>query len=211
MIILIDGYNLLNHVFPGKKHALDRHRVVLIKQLGLYLARKPSITEIIVVFDGGVFGHAVRTVKHGVVIIESGIKCSADDWIISFASRSKGKELLVITLDRALREQVRRLGADWMSVYDFHTLMVSVVMEAVEVLGAPLSGDLTVYEHEDDGGWASEDASGINKQALALLMEQGSLGALQKKDDKEQVSRKGKGYTPSKLEKQIAAKIKKLK
>ncbi len=207
MIILIDGYNLLNHIFPGKKNALDKHRQVLIKQLGIYKRHKTEIKEMMLVFDGGSSTHAHRIVKEGVVIIEAGIKSSADDWIIQFAERNKGKEILLITLDRRLREAVEPFGADWLSVFDFYNLMQSVIINAMgERVASSVAGDITVYQREAD----DEDEVLINKQTLNLLMEQASVTIRDKIEDKNSASRRGKSYTPSKMEKQIAAKIKKL-
>ncbi|MBM3893829.1 NYN domain-containing protein [Candidatus Dependentiae bacterium] len=206
MIILIDAYNLLNHIFPGKKNALDKHRQVLIKQLGIYKYQKSGIRDIILVFDGGSSTHAHRVVKDGVVIIEVGIKSSADDWIIGFVERNKGKEILLITLDRRLREAVERLGGDWLSVFDFYNLMQSVISTMGESAASTVASDMVVYQRETE----NEDEALINKQALDLLMEQASVTIGDKIEDKKSVSRRGKSYTPSKMEKQIAAKIKKL-
>ena len=208
MIILIDGYNLLNHVFPGKRHVIDKHKQLLIKHLGLYKHHKPSIKEIILVFDGGISNHASRMVKEGVVIIESGVKNTADDWLIAFVARNRGREILLITLDRALREQIERLGASWLSVFDFHHLMLALLAEATSVRGDAMVSDVVVYERDED--CPDGDGFGINKQALDMLMEQASLDVQAKREDQQRALRKGKSYTPSKLEKQIAAKIKKL-
>ncbi len=208
MIILIDGYNLLNHVFPGKRHIIDQHKQLLIKHLGLYKYHKPSIKEIILVFDGGVSNHASRMVKEGVVIVESGVKHTADDWLIAFVARNKGREILLITLDRALREHIERLGANWLSVFDFHHLMLGLLVEVTSVSGQAIASNVVVYERDEDG--ADGHGFGMNKHALDMLMEQASLDVQAKAEDQQRGLRKGKSYTPSKLEKQIAAKIKKL-
>jgi predicted RNA-binding protein with PIN domain len=206
MIILIDGYNLLNHIFPGKKHALDKHKELLIKHLGLYKYQKPAVSDIMLVFDGGIFGHASRMVKEGIVILESGTKSTADDWIIAFAERHRGKEILLVTLDRALRQRVEQLGADWLSVFDFYNLMQSVIANIDDETACEISGDIVVYHREAD----EADIEIINKHVLDTLMEQASVIVQNKIEDKNTMNRRGKSYTPSKMEKQIAAKIKKL-
>ncbi len=208
MIILIDGYNLLHHIFPGKKHALDKHKQLLIKHLGLYKHCKTSINEVILVFDGGLSNHAMRTVKEGIVILEAGTKSSADDWIIGFSMRNKGKEILLVTLDRALRESVEKLGADWLSVFDFYKLMQSVIAGMDNQQVVAIESDIIVYKHDSLGD--DMESLGINKHVLDMLMEQASVAIQNKLDRDTSVVRKGKGYTPSKIEKRIAAKIKKL-
>ena len=117
MIVIIDGYNLLKQIFPGVKHTLDKQRTAFIQQLAYYKSKKPQISEIIVVFDAGPSNHATRTVKSGIVVIFSGVKSSADNWILHFVERNKGKELLVVTLDRALKEACHTFHADTLDVY----------------------------------------------------------------------------------------------
>ncbi len=123
MIIIIDGYNLLKQIFPGAKRTLDKQRTAFIQQLAYYKSKKPQISEIIVVFDAGPSTHATREIKSGVVVVYSGVKSSADAWILLFVERNKGKELLVVTLDRALREACHTFHADTLDVYEFYKML----------------------------------------------------------------------------------------
>ena len=40
MIVVIDGYNLLKQIFPGKKDTLAKQRDFFIKQLSHYKSKK---------------------------------------------------------------------------------------------------------------------------------------------------------------------------
>lgn len=211
MIVVIDGYNLLKQLYPNKKDILDRQKDLFVRHLALYRHKKAAtITQLIVVFDAGPSTHATRTVKSEVVVMHSGTRSSADDWIIDYVGRNRGKEILVITLDRALRTTVTKLGGDWMSIFDFYTLMQSVLMDEVAAsLPTITSDDIEKYDpYELDLDQAQRELPGT---ALDLLMEQASRQLEFKQDDlKPNVKRKSSAHTPSKTERRIATKIKKL-
>lgn len=217
MIVVIDGYNLLKQIFPGLKKNLDKQRAYFVQQLAYYQKKKAyQISQIILVFDAGASTHAQRSVQSGIVIVFSGTRSSADDWILDFVERNQGKELLVVTLDKKLRESCQRMGADWLNVYDFYTIMQQhLLVEASKLLESheELSdGQLEKYNHNDD----DLEVKNIDKKALDLLMEQASLGAGYAYDnaiDKSDVDadKKSKSYTLSKKEKRAEAKLKKLK
>jgi predicted RNA-binding protein with PIN domain len=212
MIVVIDGYNLLKQIFPGVKGSLEKQRSLFIQQLAHYQAKKAKeISELVVVFDAGPSTHATREVKSGIVVVFSGIRSNADQWILDFVERKKGQEILVVTLDRALREACQKQGADTLSVYDFYTVMQRILLEeatATFVKNGHQVG-LEKYEDLDDdvGG-----GHGVNTQALDLLMEQASIGIAKDDDysDNRTAAKKSKSYTPSKQERRLAAKLKKL-
>lgn len=206
MHILIDGYNLLNHLFPGYKGMLDKPKALFLRQLAAYhKTKKTQGTQITVVFDGGASTHATRVVKDGIALLYSGSRMSADDWIIEHVSRSRSNQALVITLDRALREAVERLGADWLSVQDFYTLVQHALAGQPNTLQHSSDADLVIYDRDDLG--ENTDAS---TQALDALMEQACAIIRPKPEDATPPKRNSKGYTPSKVEKAIAKKLKKL-
>ena len=147
MIIIIDGYNLLKQIFPGQKNTLAKHRDYFIRQLATYkVHRENSIKEIVVVFDAGPSNHATRSVKSGIVVVYSGTQSSADEWIIEFIARKKGNELLLVTLDRALREKGQKLGVDWISVHDFYRLMVDSLPTPQQPTASAWQSSLEKYE-----------------------------------------------------------------
>ena len=210
MIVLIDGYNLLKQIFPGHKGVLTKQRSLLIRQLASYRhAKAQDIHQLIVVFDAGPSTHATRTVQSEVVVVFSGTKTSADDWIIDWVTRHRVQQIMVITLDRLLRETVEKLGADWMGVFDFYKIVQSVLSATTTLQKPSLSSDIKIYDRDnlDDEG----DQLPLTGSALDELMEQASFKPIVKPDDRPKTTaRKGSSYTPSKTERQIATKIKKL-
>ncbi len=214
MILLIDGYNLLKQIFPGVKHNLDKQRSYFINQLAYYKSKKgDQIREIIVVFDAGPSTHAVRSIKSGIVIVFSGIKSSADNWIVDFVERNRGKEILVVTMDKDLREACQKLGADWLNVYEFYTILQEYLLgDAVKIFDQDNKGSdnyIKKFEHDDN---EELEAKNLDSKALDLLMEEASIRMNYDKDvdAREPEDKRGKAHTPSKKEKRIQAKLKKL-
>jgi len=213
VIIIIDGYNLLKQVFPKVKgaHALEKQRNTLIRQLGHYKSNKvDSIREIIVVFDGGVLLHATREVHDGVVVILSGQRGSADEWIINYVRKNKEKELLLVTMDRQIKDECRPFGADAIDVFDFYNLVQGELLDAVAQEMTHKS-EAQKYAADDDAYADEQIKKEINNDALDLLMEQYGDATMQKDDDyKTDADRKSKGKKLSKKEKALYKKIKKL-
>src|SRR5579862_3602860 len=101
MIIVIDGYNLLKHIFLSDKKSFEKQHQIYIRQLAYYKHKKQAeIKDMLIVFDAGPERHATREVKSGIVIIFSGQKSSADAWITDYTKRHKGQEILVVTTDK---------------------------------------------------------------------------------------------------------------
>lgn len=214
MIIIIDGYNLLKHIFPGAKNNLDKQKKALIAQLAYYKANKErSIKEIIIVFDAGPSNHATRSVKSGIVIVFSGTKSSADNWILNFVERSKDKEILVITLDRALRDACSKLGADWLDVYEFHKILQQRILCDLQTTLPQEDNQASTVQKYEKIELDELPSNPISNAALDLLMEQAAAQNTAQKPsdhDTEQSPRSKKSYTLSKKEKRIQAKINKL-
>ena len=212
MIVIIDGYNLLKQIFPGIKENLEKQRTIFIQRLAYYKAKKnKEISELIIVFDAGPSNHALRIIKSGIIVIFSGVKSSADNWILDFAERNQGKELLVVTLDRALREACEKLGADWLSVYDFYTIMQrNLLDEAAVAMETGVNQEHALEKYDPvDNDILREKVT--DTQALDLLMEQACVNiSPDKGDDQNRVSNKSKSYTLSKKERRMYSKIKKL-
>lgn len=214
MILVIDGYNLLKQIFPGVKGPIDKHRDQFIRQLGYYQQKKrKEIKEVIVVFDAGPFGHATREITHGVVVVFSGQKSNADNWIIDFAERKKNEEILVITMDRKLIEACCRFGASALSSIEFYHIMQRCILEDLHNQPTQLlSGDFEKYEPF----YLEEELTThqVDRQALDLLMEQESLNVGSsnfKEEERQSQERKGSRATLSKEEKKAYAKFKKLR
>lgn len=215
MIIVIDGYNLLKHLFPGAKHNLDKQKNSLVRQLAYYKKSKEgSIKGITLVFDAGQSDHATRSVKSEVAIVYSGTKSSADDWILQFVERNRGKEILVVTLDRSLREACASLGADWLDVYSFNTILQQhILSDLQESVPQDILGDTGVEKYQQTDYVDELENAPVSKQALDFLMEQAAERAFGPKAEdyaKQTSPRSKKSYTLSKKEKRIQAKLKKL-
>ena len=213
MIIIIDGYNLLRNIFHKEKGKLDRQRGELIRQLSYYKRKKEH--EIVVVFDGGFFNHATREIKKGVIVVFSGRRASADDWIFEYVERNKGKELLLITHDKQLIDRCKKFGTDALGVKDFYDLLQDSLLEDVEKefekeFEKKGDGDSSIQKYNRNKKKVGKE---IESEALDLLMAQTDLSEY-KKDGDEGLSKtrrkKQKSKTLPKKAKKIYKKIKKL-
>lgn len=205
MVIIIDGYNLLKHLFPKEKGKLDKQRSQLIRELGFYKAKKSEgIREIVLVFDGGEFGHASREIKSGITVIFSGRKESADDWIVRFVERNKGKEMMLISRDKELVSRCHRHDVEAVNVADFYDIVQNTILDEV---GRDLSSQQESVKKYDRNG-------DISSEALDIMMEQAPLDMYNKDDlpldEQKHKKKKGRSRKPSREERKRIAKIKKL-
>ncbi len=209
LIVIVDGYNLIKQVFHKIKGKLEGQRNQLIKELGYYKNKKAStIDEVILVFDGGFSRHADRQVHNGVVVVFSGNKDSADDWIISFTKKHKNQEMLLVTKDNKLRSACKRYGADPVDVYDFYDIVQNTILEDIEK-ELKLDNHVQISKHEDDY-IHDEQLEGFehgDSVALDILMAQADLSDF-KKDNKR--ASKDTKEKMSKEDKRVYKKIKKL-
>ena len=214
VIIIIDGYNLLRHIFPKVKGFLDKQRKQIIEQLSYYKSKKlNNIQEIIIVFDGGEFGHASREVRSGIVVVFAGQKSSADDWILGYVSRHKNQETLLVSLDRKLTEDCEKFNTQSIDVFEFYNILKNCLLEEV----SDQLGQNNVLQKYDDAQVLEDFPTTIDHEALALLMKQASFYENPTKDDdhgKQAVDTKrlkGNSLKLSKKEKMVYSKLKKLR
>jgi predicted RNA-binding protein with PIN domain len=207
MIILIDGYNLLRLIFHHARTQVHAEKKMLLKRLGSYFAlKKETINSIIIVFDGGDARHATREVKQGIVIIQSGQRASADDWIIEYAKKHPSQELLLVTMDRKLKETVARHNIHSMGGEDFWSLMmaaISSVQPKKEKTGLQ-SGVLKKIHHDID------ETMPTTPYSIDLLMEEASMRIVPKEADALPLKEAKKGPKGSKTERQLEHVLKKL-
>ncbi len=131
MIIIIDGYNLLKQVFPHSKKVLDPYKKRFIEELAKYKRLKfQKISEIILVFDAGPLSHPTREIHQGVVVIYSGQRSTADDWIIGYIAKHKEKDLLVITKDRAIIHACSKKNTETMDVFTFYDVVKNRIKQS---------------------------------------------------------------------------------
>jgi predicted RNA-binding protein with PIN domain len=216
MIIIIDGYNLLKQIFPHVKGRLDQQRDMFVRHLGYYKHKKAAdIKDIIVVFDAGPFSHASREVHHGVVVIFSGQKSSADDWIIEYVEKHRNEELLVVTNDNKIIAAALRYNATNLSSNDFYHILQGVLFEKQDKDKSLQAAATTNIKKFGQSDYFNEELEGldggVDKQMLDLLMEQASLNA-GKVESPDEISPKSKqkSHELSKLEKKFYSKLKKL-
>ncbi len=177
MIILIDGYNLLRHIFPGVKGDLDKQRLQFIRLLGHYKKKKESvIKEIIVVFDAGPFRHASREIRQGIVVMFSGQNSCADEWIFEYVARHKNHEMVLVTLDRELRERCKPYHVESMDVAQFYHSVKDVLLETIDM--HLVSGQSMIERYEKDD---LDDFPEVDQEALGLMMQHASI-KIEKKD-----------------------------
>ncbi len=210
MIVIIDGYNLLKQVFYKIKGKLDKQREQLVMELGFYKSKKsPEIKEIVVVFDGGLLRHADRQTHNGIVVVFSGQRQSADDYILDFVERNKNKEILLVSKDNELKKRCSKFNVDAVDVFDFYDIVKNTILNEVESEFQRGAVD-SIHKYERNGCQSEQlrGFSGKNSEALDILMSQGSLDI--KKDESEIKIVQHKKNKKSKLEKRIYKKIKKL-
>jgi len=210
MKIIIDGYNLLRNIYHKEKGKLEKQRDLFIRQLGIYRNKKGN--DLIVVFDGGLFGHATREIRSGVVIIFSGQKASADDWIFNYVQNNPNEELLLVTYDRQLKDRCKRFGADSLGVNEFYSILQDCLLGEVE---SDLKKDVSIgeniekYEIDEHADFPKFNKL-IDSEALDLLMSQTDLSQYTKDDSKNGSRKIKKSYSLSKKEKKVYKKLKKL-
>lgn len=205
MIIVIDGYNLLHYVFPGSKGKLIKHRDTLVRHLGFYKSKKDH--EIVIVFDGGLLSHALREVHRGIVVVESGQKSNADDWIVDYVERNKQHSFLLVSRDRELAHRCKaEADVDVIDAKDFYDLVQGYVLEEVQQELTRPGGDVEKFDRDDDNNELSE----IDSEALDILMSQTDMGIFLKDKEDDLSERQRKKRTTPKDERRLEKKIKKL-
>lgn len=131
MWIVIDGYNLIRR--SPRLSVLDRHdmeagREALLTTLGAY--RRVKGHRITVVFDGWERGRMSEqtSLVAGLQIIFTRRGERADQAILRFVERAPSGTV-VVTSDRALADDVARIGALVLSAEEFHERMDRALRE----------------------------------------------------------------------------------
>ncbi len=108
-ILLVDGYNLIGRKIPINISD-ENERKILIEQIKL-ISYKCNYHPVII-FDGNGSTNTYEYI-HGLEIYFSSEDSSADDMIIYLLkNKYKSKECLVLTEDKILAENCRKLGAE---------------------------------------------------------------------------------------------------
>lgn len=209
MIVIIDGYNLLKQVFNKLKDKLDKQRKELVSELGFYKNKKyPGIRELVVVFDGGISSHADRQIHNGVVVVYSGYKNSADDWIFEFTKRHNNCEILLVSNDRELISRCMKYRTDPIDVFAFYEIVQNTIAhDILNEFKRKNSCQIIKYEKnvefdEQLKGFGPNDSSDLD-----MLMAHADLNF---KNEEQRSAYRLKNEKISKKEKRIYRKIKKL-
>lgn len=192
MTIVIDAYNVLKQVL-GTKYIHEPDKATFIAYLNKYSSQKGH--AIILVFDGGPFEWPSKERIKGIYVVHSGIHENADAWIKSYMLHNKAKDLLLVSTDREIGRFVSHLGIETLDALDFYEI---------------LRESLKLYEsaskkHKESIIKVSEtEAPGLDE-----LMLESSRVVPQKVEDLLE-DRKSKPRQPSKKERKIMQKLKKL-
>lgn len=191
MYILVDGYNVLKQT-SRHTEITERERQRFINQLRNYAQRKGHV--IIVVFDGGPTTWPTRTQKLGVTIIYSGTKQSADDVIKKMLQEADNKEVLLVSSDNELYTCARACHATVMDAVAFYTL----IMHSIDAPGMHQKEKVIKTSH-DENPYLDALMSGVKMPPEHKNEEETTA-----------VNRKSPAITPSKKERELLKKIKKL-
>jgi predicted RNA-binding protein with PIN domain len=196
MIILVDGYNVLKQV-SSVRQISETERKAFIAQLSKYGRIKDH--EIIVVFDGGPSDWVYKERISGVLVVYSGPYQSADDYIKDYLAKRRTDDMLLVSNDRELIQRASQLSIESVNALYFYSLVKRTGQEAFQKKNAS-SGGLVKLTQEDN-------------PELDELMGQASKKITAKREDvvpSELSSRKSVAHKPSKENRKIAKKLKKL-
>jgi len=117
---VVDGYNLLKQII--KKDIIgDKDRNAFIAQLNKYGQHKKH--AIIIVFDGGLLDWPQTENSAGVVVIYSGSRQTADQYIYKYFKTGNKQEALLVSSDADLRRLVSELEIPSLDSESFYILV----------------------------------------------------------------------------------------
>lgn len=186
MYILIDGYNVLKQAL-GSKQISESQRRAFIAMLGRYAARKNH--TVTVIFDGGPDTWSTRQKDHGIVVVYSGIKQSADDLIKT--ALEQRPHVLLVTSDNELKASAGH-GTTVMNSLDFYTLVKEELAPPEKVISGVI-----IKTSKEENPFIDE------------LM-RSDTQKIYKGSEQEDTQRRSHGQTPSKKERAFLQKLKKL-
>lgn len=120
MILLIDAYNVLKQISMTDQVS-SQEKDAFIGSVKRYAKIKNIPIEL--VFDGGAYGLSDREVFGNVTVSHSGALKTADDVLIELIHAYKGRDLLLVSTDRALGRAAHQAGVDTLDSADFYKKM----------------------------------------------------------------------------------------
>lgn len=119
MLLIIDGYNFIYQLgFSPTAPIAERDRLRYIALLGRY-ARIKGL-KIMIVFDGGGHQWPLRELTDSIVVVYSGQRETADDYIKHYMQEHDQDDILLISSDRELRLFADSLKIISLSSPDFY-------------------------------------------------------------------------------------------
>ena len=186
MHIIIDGYNVLKQAL-GNKDISEGQRRAFINALGKYAAKKNH--HIAVIFDGGPDMWPTQEKDHGILVVYSGIKESADDLIKK--SLTQRSHVLLVTSDNELKAAAKH-GTMVIDSLEFYMLVKQELMAKEKLVKGTLLKTSTA------------------ENALVDELMRKDSQAIYKGESEEKQERRSKGQVPSKKERAFLQKLKKL-
>ena len=191
MIIIVDGYNVLKQL-SSKSEIDESERRAFATKLGRYAKCKEH--NVILVFDGGSSSWPTKEKIHGVTLVYSGFKETADDFIIDYMDGNKKGQMLLVSSDYELCLVAQEMHVTSINAMDFYSLLEKTEeSKFVQKLNNKL-----VKTSETD------------HPELDYLMAQATVRLPQKQVDKDEKERKEKKQRLSKEERALMHKVKKL-
>jgi predicted RNA-binding protein with PIN domain len=146
------------------------------------------------------------------VVIFSGQKCSADDWILQYVEKHRTQDLLLVSSDRKLVMACQHYGAKHMPAPEFYGIMQEVLVHDIQAHTGVWGSSQELHKYRSRDYVFDDDEHEIDTKAVDMLMEQASTRVPDKDDDKKQEQpRKGNAQMLSKHEKKIVGTLKKLR
>lgn len=130
MAYLIDGNNLLGHLYAGY-HRDPAHRSALVGKLQAF--QRQSRTRVILVFDGTAPSDFPDPGKEKFAVLFPPPGESADALIVDYIERHRDRRnLFVVSSDREIRAIARQAGATALRCDEFHREMKKALRERRE-------------------------------------------------------------------------------
>lgn len=126
MIIVIDGYNVLKQWRPSTT-ITEKERHAFLVKLGRYGRKKRH--KMVVVFDGGFYEWPSKEKKAGVTVIYSARE-SADEVIQQYLEDHKSKDILLVSSDHELNLFASHLHIVSIGSEEFIYLVIDALKQA---------------------------------------------------------------------------------
>lgn len=189
MHIIIDGYNVLKQMLTPDKIGLQQRRA-FTNMLGKYASKKKH--TITLVFDGGPDTWTTQEKDHGITVVYSGIKQTADD-VIKKMLFAKKFGILLVSSDNELKANATRLGIASMNADDFYNLVKNELAQKAE----SAAQDILIKTNAESESWVDELMRADNRKIF-------------KYDETDEDQRNSPSQKLSKKERAYIQKIKKL-